>query len=79
MTSGYHCQVIMVLPDTDVVAVTTGQDGCPLGRLADAITGVIRSDTALPASAEAAASLAKAIREISTVEVSAMPDAQEKR
>ena len=62
MTSGYHCQVIMVLPDVDIVAVTTGRDSCPLGKLADAISGAVRSDTALPASPEAAASLAAAIR-----------------
>ena len=65
MTSGYRCQVIMVLPDLDIVAVTTGREGCPLGKLADAISGTVRSDTALPASPEAAASLANAIREIS--------------
>jgi CubicO group peptidase (beta-lactamase class C family) len=65
MTSGYQCQVIMVLPDLDIVAVTTGRDSCPLGKLADAISGAVRSDAALPASPEAAASLARAIREIS--------------
>jgi hypothetical protein len=78
MTVGYQCQVIMVLPDLDVVAVTTGRDSCPLGKLADAISGAVRSDTALPALPEAAASLANAIREISTSEHSAMPGAPEK-
>jgi CubicO group peptidase (beta-lactamase class C family) len=68
MTSGYQCQVIMVLPDLDVVAVTTGRNSCPLGKLADAISGAIRSNTALPASPEGTASLAKAIRDISTSE-----------
>jgi CubicO group peptidase (beta-lactamase class C family) len=71
MTSGYRCQVIMVLPDLDMVAVTTAREPCPLGKLADAISATVRSATALPASPEAAASLAGAIREISTVEVSA--------
>ena len=78
MTVGYRCQVIMVLPDLDVVAVTTGRDSCPFGNLADAISGAVRSDTALPASPEAAASLARAIRAISTSERSAMPGAPEK-
>jgi len=79
MTSGYHCQVIMVLPDVDIVAVTTGRDSCPLGKLADAISGAVRSDTALPASPEAAASLVRAIREISTSGLPATPGAPEKQ
>ena len=80
MTVGYHCQVIMVLPDLDVVAVTTGRDICPLGKLADAISGAVRSDTAMPASSEAAAILARAIGEISkTSELSATPGAPETR
>jgi len=80
MTVGYHCQVIMVLPDLDIVAVTTGRDVCPLGKLADAISGAVRSDTAMPASSEAAAILARAIGEISkTLELSATPGAAETR
>lgn len=80
MTVGYHCQVIMVLPDLDIVAVTTGRDICPLGKLADAISGAVRSDTAMPASSEAAAILARAIGEISkTLELSATPGAPETR
>jgi hypothetical protein len=79
MTSGYQCQVIMVLPELDVVAVTTGRDSCPLGELADAISGAVRSDTALPASPEAAASMVRAIREISTSELPATPGAPEKQ
>jgi hypothetical protein len=79
MTVGYHCQVIMVLPDLDIVAVTTGRDICPLGKLADAISGAVRSDTALPASPKAAASLVSAIREISTSELPATPGAPEKQ
>ena len=79
MTSGYQCQVIMVLPDLDIVVVTTGRDSCPLGKLADAISGAVRSDTALPASPEAAASLVRAIREISTSELPATPGAPAKQ
>jgi CubicO group peptidase (beta-lactamase class C family) len=79
MTSGYQCQVIMVLPDLDIVVVTTGRDSCPLGKLADAISGAVRSDTALPASPEAAASLVRAVREISTSELPATPGAPAKQ
>jgi CubicO group peptidase (beta-lactamase class C family) len=71
MTVGYQCQVIMVMPDLDIVAVTTGRDSCPLGKLADAISAAVRSDTALPASPESAASLTRAIRNISTSELPA--------
>jgi hypothetical protein len=39
MTVGYDCQVIMVLPNLDAIAVTTGRHSCPLGKLADAIAG----------------------------------------
>jgi hypothetical protein len=69
----------MMLPEVDIVAVTTGRDSCPLGKLADAISGAVRSDTALPASPEAAASLARAIREISTSELPATSGEPEKR
>jgi hypothetical protein len=55
------------------------RDRCPLGKLADAISGAVRSDTALPASPEAAASLARAVRVISTLELLATPGAPEKR
>jgi CubicO group peptidase (beta-lactamase class C family) len=83
MTVGFRCQVIMVLPDLDIVAVTTGREGCPLGKLlgelADAISGTVRSDTALPASPEGAADLASAIRGISTREVSVTHGAPEQR
>ena len=67
-----------MLPDVDIIAVTTGRDSCPLGNLAYAILGTARSDTTLPASPEAVASLARAIHEISTVELLATPGAPEK-
>jgi len=79
MTVGYQCQMIMVLPDLDVVAVTTGRESCPPGKLADAVSGAVRSDTALPALPEITASLAAAIRKISTVGLSPTLDTPEKR
>ncbi|GKQ55056.1 serine hydrolase [Bradyrhizobium sp. Ce-3] len=66
MTVGYHCQVIMVLPERDIVAVMTASNFCPFGRLADEISGTVKSDQALPADAAAAEQLAKAIADVAT-------------
>jgi hypothetical protein len=66
MADGYHCQLIMVFPRLDVVAVTTARDFCPLGRLADLISGAVKSETALPPDLTGANLLASKIREIST-------------
>jgi CubicO group peptidase (beta-lactamase class C family) len=77
MAVGYHCQVIMVLPRLDIVAVMTARDFCPLGRLADLISGAIKSETALPPDAASTSLLANKIREISTekaTEIGATPD-----
>ena len=77
MAVGYHGQVIMVFPDLDVVAVTTGRAYCPLSKLADYISSAVKSDTALPADAASANLLANKIREVSTekpTEVGPMPE-----
>ena len=66
MAVGYHCQVIMVLPRLDIVAVTTARGFYPLGRLADAISGAVKSETALPPDPASANLLANRIREIAT-------------
>lgn len=66
MADGYHCQLIMVLPRLDIVAVTTARDFCPLGRLTDLIAGAVKSEAALPADDAGATLLANKIREIST-------------
>lgn len=74
---GYHCQLIMVLPRLDIVAVTTARDFCPLGRLADLIAHAVKSETALPEDADGANLLAEKIRELSTekaTEVGATPE-----
>ncbi|KJC57436.1 beta-lactamase [Bradyrhizobium sp. LTSPM299] len=65
MAVGYHCQVIMVLPERDIVAVMTARDFCPFGKLADDISGAVRSDQALPVNSAATDQLAKAIDEVS--------------
>jgi hypothetical protein len=66
MAVGYHCQVIMVLPQLDSVAVMTARNFCPFGRLADAISGAVKSDSALPPDPAGANLLASKIREIAT-------------
>ncbi|KRQ15596.1 serine hydrolase [Bradyrhizobium manausense] len=77
IADGYHCQLIMVLPRLDIVAVTTARDFCPLGRLADLIAGAVKSEAALPPDAAGANLLAEKIRELSTetaTEVGATPE-----
>jgi CubicO group peptidase (beta-lactamase class C family) len=46
MAVGHHGQLIMVFPDLDVVAVTTGRDNYPLSEFADSISRAVKSDTA---------------------------------
>jgi hypothetical protein len=71
MAVGYHCQVIMVLPRLDIVAVMTARDFCPFDRLADAISGAVKSDGALPPDPAGANLLADKIREIATEKATA--------
>jgi len=77
MAVGYHCQVIMVFSDLDIVAVMTARDFCPFSRMADAIAGAVKSDAVLPPDPAGASLLADAIRNISTEkrgEVGATPE-----
>jgi CubicO group peptidase (beta-lactamase class C family) len=66
MAVGYHCQVIMIFPELDIVAVTTARDFCPLGKMADDISGAVKSETALPPDPAGTNLLAGVIHEIST-------------
>jgi CubicO group peptidase (beta-lactamase class C family) len=66
MAAGHHRQVIMVFPDLDVVAVTTGRDNYSFSEFADFISSSVKSDTALPADAANAKLLADKIVEVST-------------
>jgi CubicO group peptidase (beta-lactamase class C family) len=66
MAVGYHCQVIMVFPDPDIVAAMTARDFCSFRKLADDISGAVKSDAALPADPDAARLLAEAVRDVST-------------
>jgi hypothetical protein len=65
MAVGFHRQVIMVFPDLDIVAVTTGRDNYLLSEFADSISGSVKSDTSLPADAAGAKLLADKIRDVS--------------
>jgi hypothetical protein len=64
MAVGYHCQLIMVFPEKDIVAVTTARDFCPFGKLADTISGAVKSETALPPDPDGANLLTTAIRSV---------------
>ncbi len=66
MAVGYHCQLIMVFTELDIVAVTTARDFCPFSKLADYISSAVKSEGALPSDAAGADLLANKIREIST-------------
>jgi CubicO group peptidase (beta-lactamase class C family) len=77
MSVGYHCQVVMVFPDRDMVAVMTARAFCPFGKMADMISGAVKSEAALAPNPADAALLADAIRDISTEKpgaVGATPD-----
>jgi CubicO group peptidase (beta-lactamase class C family) len=76
MAVGYHGQVIMIYPDLDVVAVTTGRANYQLSKLADYISSAVKSDTALPPDAASEKLLADKILDVSTekpTEVGATP------
>jgi hypothetical protein len=66
MAVGYRGQVIMVFPDLDVVAVTTGRDNFSLNKFADLISRSVKSDTSLPADPASVQLLASKILDISS-------------
>ncbi|WP_247829410.1 serine hydrolase [Bradyrhizobium sp. 200] len=77
MAVGYHCQVIMIFPELDIVAVTTARDFCPFGKMADHISGAVKSEMALPPDPAGTNLLAGVIHEVSTEkpsEIGAMPE-----
>jgi hypothetical protein len=65
MAVGYRCQLVMIFPALDIVAVTSARDFCPFGKLADLISGAVKSETALPDDTAGAGLLAGKLREIS--------------
>jgi CubicO group peptidase (beta-lactamase class C family) len=77
MAVGSHCQLIMVFPALDIVAVVTARDFCPFGKMTDFISGAVKSETALPPDPVAANQLAIKVRELATgkaAEGSAIPE-----
>ena len=76
---GYHCQLIMVFSELDIVAVTTARDFCPLGRLSDLTApSAVKSEAALAPDTEGTARLAEEIREVANEQptpVGAVPEA----
>jgi hypothetical protein len=66
MAWGYHGQVIMIFPELDVVAVTTGRAHFSLNEFADLISGAVKPDTSLPPEAAGVKLLANKIFDIST-------------
>jgi len=66
MANGYRGQVIMVFPDLDVVAVTTGRANFSLNEIADLISRSVKSDTSLTADAASVKLLADKILDVST-------------
>jgi CubicO group peptidase (beta-lactamase class C family) len=65
MAVGDRCQLIMVFPKLDIVAVTTARNYCSFSKMANDISGAVRSETALPLDPAGAQQLASKIQEIS--------------
>ena len=77
MAVGYHCQLIMIFPELDIVAAVTARDFCSLSKIADDISGAVKSETALPPDPAGTNPLAGVIHEVSTEksgEVGATPE-----
>ena len=77
MAVGDRCQLIMVFPALDMVAVTTARNYCSFRKMTDDISGAVKSGTALPPNPAGAELLANAIRNVSVekpTEVGAMPE-----
>ena len=77
MAVGYNGQLIVVLPEVDVVAVTTGRRSHLPPPLIDLITAAVRSATTLPANSAAEAQLADRIRDASVEKPSVTTSAPE--
>ncbi len=62
MAVGFMRQLIIVLPDVDVVAVVTGKRNYPLLPLIEQLLGAVAGKAALPADADGNARLAERVR-----------------
>lgn len=63
MANGKNGQLIVVFPDRDIVAVTTARKQLRLEAFIEAVSAVVKSDSALPSNQDAAAQLANAIKD----------------
>jgi hypothetical protein len=72
MAVGDRCQLIMIFPALDIVTVVTARDYCSFGRIADDISGAVKSDTALPVNSAGGNQLAAALRDSATEKPSAV-------
>jgi CubicO group peptidase (beta-lactamase class C family) len=67
MANGKDGQLIVVFPDLDIVVVTTARKQVRYGALIDAVSGAVKSDSALPPNPGAVEQLSSAIND-ATVE-----------
>jgi len=72
-TAGFNRQLIVVLPDIDVVVAVTGRRNYPLPAFIDQITAAARSREPLPADAAAQEQLAARIRDAGQEKPSVLP------
>ena len=66
MAVGFLCQLIIILPDVDMVAVVTGRMQYPLVPLIDRIAGATKSESRLPPDAAGTARLAGRLKDAAT-------------
>jgi hypothetical protein len=66
LATGFNGQMIMILPDLDVLAVTTARENHNFGEFASSIYNAVNADSSLPADATNAKLLAEAILDVST-------------
>jgi CubicO group peptidase (beta-lactamase class C family) len=64
MTTGRNGQLIIIVPDLDIVAVVTARKYVPFERVADYISHAVKSEQALPPNPAASRLLASAISDI---------------
>ena len=72
MAVGYLRQLIVVLPDTDAVAVVTGKMHYPIVALIDRINGAVKSETKLAPDLAASTRLAERVKDAATEKPSAV-------
>jgi CubicO group peptidase (beta-lactamase class C family) len=64
MATGKHCQLIIVIPDRDMVAVITARKYSSFDRITDYLSRAAKSASALPANPDGARLLASAVADV---------------